>query len=85
MNNKAFEITENVLIVCGVGIGLAQIEQILGIVLLAVQVILIFVRVGMSVYKKIKEGKIQDAIEEAQKGQKEIQALTEKGKKDGKQ
>ena len=85
MTNKVIDTTENVLIVCGVGIGLAQIEQILGIVLLAVQVILIFVRVGMSVYKKVKEGKIQDAIEEAQKGQEEIQALTGKGKKDGKQ
>ena len=81
MNEKAFTITENVLTVFGVTLGLAQIEQILGIVLLSVQVVLILVRVGLKIYKHVKEGKLDEAIATAEEGKHDIEDLIEKGKK----
>ena len=80
---KITRYVEDVLIVAGVGLGLAQIEQILGIVLLAFQVILILFRAFVKIRSYLKDGKTDKAIEEAKKTQEEIRELTGRNK-DGK-
>lgn len=70
-------------IVAGVGLGIAQIEQIMGIILLAFQILLILFRVGLRIYKHIKDGDLEKASDEAQKGADDIGNLRKKddGKK----
>ena len=85
MNDRVLTITENVLAVCGTAISLALIEQILGIVLLVIQVLLIAFRVGAKVVSHIKNGKVDQAIDEATKGKEEIDRLVEDLKRHGKE
>ena len=85
MTNKVVSHVESVLVVAGVGLGLAQIEQILGIVLLVFQVLLILFRVAVKIHSHMKKGEIKEALEEAKKGQDELKELTRKGEnEDGK-
>ncbi|MBO7693039.1 MAG: hypothetical protein J6T10_10455 [Methanobrevibacter sp.] len=79
---KHLNVLEDVLIAGGISVSLPMIETILGIIILSVQVILIFYKLGCRIYKAIKNKKpeeVEDALNDA-KG--ELENL--KGKQDGK-
>ena len=78
---------ENLLAALGVGLSLTQIEEMLGIVLLSLQVAIIVFRVIFSLIKKVKGGDVEGAIKEIRQAETEIQRITEKkeGRKDGKE
>lgn len=80
--NNAFEIIEDSLIVFGVAFSLEQIETILGIVILSVQVVLILVKTGIAVYKKVKNKDYTGAIKDVEEGKNQIDVLMDKNKKD---
>ena len=82
MNDKAITVVENALAVGGVAISLAQIEQVLGIVLLAVQIGIIITRLAIKVVHHIKSGNVDEAIKATQEAQEEIEKATKKGNKD---
>lgn len=54
-NTTVINVLEDVFIALGIAISVDQIKTILGIVLLCVQIVWIFVKCGISIYKKIKE------------------------------
>lgn len=65
---KHINVLEDVLIAGGIGISLPMIETILGIIILSVQVILIFYKLGSRIYKAIKDKKpkdVEDALNDA--------------------
>lgn len=55
MNGKANNIVDSVLIALGVTFGLNEIESLLGIIILSVQILWIFVKVGIKIYHNIKD------------------------------
>ena len=75
---KIFNVVEDSLIVFGITISIPLIESILGIVILAFQIIMISVRGILKIYKKIKEGKMDEAIEEANKTVDDIKEISGK-------
>lgn len=79
MNEKTVNVIENALAVGGVAISLSQIEQVLGIVLLVVQIGIILVRLIIKLVHNIKSGNVQDAIKATQDAEDEIKKITKKG------
>ena len=82
MEISKINVCEDALIGGGIVISLAQIETVLGIIILCAQVVLILIKLGIKIYdliKKKKYGEINDAIDDAQK---QIESIKEK--KDGK-
>ena len=73
---KVLNITEDVLIVCGVAISLQQIYTIFGIVLLAIQICLIIAKGIIKVYQHIKTKKLEEAVKDIEEAQSEIEAIT---------
>lgn len=51
---------ENTLIVLGSAIGIAQLDTILGIIIMSLQIILVLYKLGVKVATKIKDGKYND-------------------------
>lgn len=51
---------ENTLIVLGSAIGIAQLDTILGIIIMSLQIILVLYKLGVKVATKIKDGKYKD-------------------------
>lgn len=81
--NKIINTIENATIVCGLSVGFAEIESILGIIILVVQLVLILWKMGYSVYQKIKNKEYDQVDDEIEKGIEDILALTDsKGDKD---
>lgn len=80
MNDKAITVVENALAVGGVALSLTQIEQVLGIVLLAVQIGIILTRLAIKVVHHIKSGNVEEAVKATQEAQEEIEKATKKGK-----
>lgn len=60
------QVADNVLSVCGVALGIANIESILGIIVLCVQLVLILARTGFKVYNKYKQKKFDEIEEDIQ-------------------
>lgn len=63
--NNVINITEDVLIVGGVAVGVAQIETILGIVLLSVQLLIILYKGLSLIIKHVKNKDYNSAVEQA--------------------
>lgn len=66
---------ENVLVGVGLIIGIANIKDILGFVLILLQVVIILYKVGVSIYKKVKARKYDDILADLDKAQKELEEL----------
>lgn len=63
--NNVINITEDVLIVGGVAVGVAQIETILGIVLLSVQLLIILYKGISLIIKHLKNKDYNSAVDQA--------------------
>ena len=74
---------EDVSIVFGVTIGIAQIETILGIIVLAFQIILILYKCGMKIYEHIKNKDVKGIETDLKETIDELENLSDKNK-DGK-
>ena len=57
---KHINVLEDALIVGGITISLAQIQTILGIVIMSFQIVLILVKASTKIYQSIKNKKIDD-------------------------
>lgn len=66
---------ENVLVGVGLIIGIANIKEILGLVLIVLQVVIILYKAGVSIYKKVKARKYDDILADLDKAQKELEEL----------
>ena len=74
-------ILEDVSLGGGTIVSLTMIQTILGITLLAINIVLICLKIGLKIYSKVKKGDIEGAVEEIEKGQKELDDLKNKGEK----
>lgn len=66
---------ENALVGVGLTIGIANIKDILGIVLIALQVAIILYKAGVSIYKKVQARNYDDILADLDKAQKELEEL----------
>lgn len=66
---------ENGLVGVGLTIGIANIKDILGIVLIALQVAIILYKAGVSIYKKVQARNYDDILADLDKAQKELEEL----------
>lgn len=66
---------ENALVGVGLTIGIANIEDILGLVLITLQVAIILYKAGVSIYKKVQARKYDDILAELDKAKKELEEL----------
>ena len=78
--NKSLDIIEYISIIFGGAIGLAQIESILGIIILAFQVCLIVYKGIKKIIELKNKGKNIEVIEEAIKTTEEVKDLVDKVK-----
>lgn len=78
MNDKVVSMVENGLAVAGVTVSLTQIQEVLGVVLLAIQIGIIIVRLVIKLAHNIKQGKIDEAIQATKDAEKEIEGKTKK-------
>ena len=69
---------ENVLIVLGSAIGLANIKEVFGIVLIGIQIILVLVKYITKFVHMVKLKKINEAIAEIERAQDELKDLLPK-------
>ena len=79
---KAIDYAEDALIVGGVAVSLNMIYQILGIAILACQIVLILIKAGIKSHTLIKEKKIKEAVDAVNDAKDELDKLKEKA--DGK-
>lgn len=63
--NNVINVTEDVLIVGGVAVGVAQIETILGIILLSVQLLIILYKGISLIIKHVKNKDYNSAVNQA--------------------
>lgn len=82
MNIKTLDIIENVTIGLGVAISLPQIETILGIIILAIQLILLTTKGCIAIYKKLKAKDLDGAIKTIDETKEELDKMTAKNKDD---
>ena len=80
---KAIDYAEDALIVGGVAVSLNMIYQILGIVILACQIVLILVKAGIKIYNLIKDKKVKEAVDAVNDAKDELEKLKEKAEKKG--
>lgn len=73
---KTLNVIEDVLIGFGIALSLDQIETLLGIIILATQVVLIIVKGVITIVNKIKEKKYTEVVEEIEKTKTEIEHVT---------
>lgn len=66
---------EDALVGVGLTIGIANIKDILGIVLIALQVAIILYKTGVSIYKKVQARNYNDILADLDKAQKELEEL----------
>lgn len=79
---KAIDYAEDALIVGGVAVSLNMIYQILGIAILACQIVLILIKAGIKIYTLVKEKKVKEAVDAVNDAKDELEKLKEKA--DGK-
>lgn len=75
---KWIDRVENALIVLGSAIGLANIKEIFGIVLLCIQIVIVLVKYITKFVHMIKLRKINEAIAELERAQDELNKLIPK-------
>jgi len=80
---KHLNVIEDVLIGAGVGVALIDIQTILGIILLAVQLSLLFFKLIMKILNGIKNKKPEEIETALKDTEEEIKSLSDKNK-DGK-
>lgn len=68
MSKNLSNALENISILIGFTISLETIESILGIIILAFQVIWVIVKCGIAIYKKVKQKKYDEIDDEVKKG-----------------
>lgn len=73
---------EDISIAFGVAISIDQIESILGIVILVIQIIWILWKLGVSIYKKVKEKRYSEIGEDIKQAQDELSNLKDQVTKD---
>ena len=66
---------ENALVGVGLTIGIANIKDILGIILIALQVAIILYKASVSIYKKVKARNYDEILADLDKAQKELEEL----------
>ena len=66
---------EDGLVGVGLTIGIANIKDILGLVLIALQVAIILYKAGVSIYKKVQARNYDDILADLDKAQKELEEL----------
>lgn len=69
---------EDIFIALGIAISIDQIKTILGIVLLCVEIIWIFIKCGVSIYKKIKQKRYSEIESDITELTDEINKVTDK-------
>lgn len=74
---------ENYLIGANTLIGLANIYDILGIIILSVQILLILVKAGRKIYQKILNKDFDEAVQEAEDTLDKLEEIKDNIKKDG--
>ena len=76
------------LIPVGTALGIANIQEWLGVALLVLQICIVLTNIGISIYNKIKKGNIDgisDDLDKAEKAVKDVQdKIDGKGKEDKK-
>ena len=77
----AINVLEDATLVGGTAVSLSMIQTILGITLLVINIALICAKIGIKVYQRIKKGDLNGAVDEIEKGQKELDDLKNKGEK----
>lgn len=77
----AINVLEDVTLGGGTVVSLTMIQTILGITLLVINIALICAKIGIKVYQRIKKGDLNGAVDEIEKGQKELDDLKNKGEK----
>lgn len=77
----AINVLEDVTLGGGTIVSLTMIQTILGITLLVINIALICAKIGIKVYQRIKKGDLDGAVDEIEKGQKELDDLKNKGEK----
>lgn len=88
MSKQVSNIIESVLLTLGITISLADIQQILSIIILVLDVCWILFRLGMKIYEKIKTNRIDeigDDIKDAKDGINDIKESIPKGDEHGKE
>ena len=66
---------ESIMLVGGFAIGISNMETIIGIIYLIIQVIILLSKIGLSVYKKLKDKDIKGAIEILDESKEELEDL----------
>lgn len=66
---------ENALVGVGLTIGIANIKDVLGIVLIVLQFAIILYKTGVSIYKKVQARNYDDILADLDKAQKELEEL----------
>lgn len=66
---------ETSLIFVGLTIGITNIKDILGIIIIALQVAIILYKAGVSIYKKVKARNYDEILADLDKAQKELEEL----------
>lgn len=66
---------ENALVCVGLTMGIANIKDILGIVLIVLQVAIILYKAGVGIYKKVQARNYDDILADLDKAQKELEEL----------
>ena len=76
--SKRVEAWESCFDICGIAIGVNEIESWLGVSLLVINILAILIRSGLKVYDHIKHGKIDDAYKEIDKARDDINNIDKK-------
>lgn len=75
---KHINVLEDALVVGGVAISITMIQQILGIVILAFQIVLILIKAGVKIYNLIKQKKYKEVEQCIDETKGELENLKDK-------
>lgn len=81
MKNTLSNVIDSVLIVLGLSVGLETIESVLGIIILCIQIIWILSKLGIKIYKHIKDGNIEELDDDLKDGIDELKDFKDSIKK----
>ena len=77
---KQINVFEDLLIVAGISISLADLQSILGIIILSFQCILIFIKVFMKIKDAVKKGNTEEIEKIVDETKKELDDINPKKK-----
>lgn len=87
MSKQVANIIESVLMTCGIVVSLADIQQILSIIILVLDVCWILFRCGYGIYQKIKTNRIEEIGDDIKTAHDELTSIKDSipsGEEDGK-